>query len=93
MPEPEFRILSELLKVEDFVDDPVFTDVTDHGEIYTRYRITRFTHEIFEHPEGWTHLANVTPERQPGIGVAILRVEKRAIEESAVTMTEPIDET
>lgn len=88
MPEPEFRILSELLSVEDFVDDPVFTDVTDHGEVYTRYRITRFTHEVFHHPAQWTHLANVTPERSPGIGVAKLRVMDRSIDESEVTLTQ-----
>ena len=88
MPEPEFRILSELLSVEDFVDEPVFTDVTDLGEVYTRYRITRFTHEVFHHPAQWTHLANVTPERSPGIGVAKLRVLDRSIDESEVTLTQ-----
>jgi hypothetical protein len=86
MPTPEFRVLSELTRVEDFIDDPVFTDVTNHGEIYTRYIVSRFTHEVSDHPGEWTHLANVTPERSPGIGVAKLCVKNRSIDKSEVTL-------
>ena len=88
MSEPTYTVLSELTKVEDFLDDPVFTDVTGNGEIYTRYRVTRITHEISGHPREWTHMANVAPERSIGIGVALLRILYRAIDDSEVTLSE-----
>ncbi|MEY3587963.1 MAG: hypothetical protein RJA47_559, partial [Actinomycetota bacterium] len=32
MAEPTYRLLSELAKVEDYLDEAVFTDVTEEGE-------------------------------------------------------------
>ena len=89
MAEPTYRLLSELTKVDDFLDEAVFTDVTNEGETYTRYRVTRVTHEVSGHPRDWTHMANVVPVRTSGIGVALLRVVNRAIEDSEVTMSPP----
>lgn len=68
------------------VDDPEFTDVSRDGEIYTRYRIVRITHEAENHPDGWTHMANVVRVRRHALGVALLRVKDRIIEESRVTL-------
>lgn len=81
---PHFVLLSEATSVDDFVDDPVFTDVTNDGEVYTTYRIVRFTHEVQEHHEGWTHLVNVSLEYGEGIAVAFLRIRNRIIEDSRI---------
>jgi hypothetical protein len=81
---PHYVLLSEATSVDDFVDDAMFTDVTKDGEIYTTYRIVRFTHEVQEHHEGWTHLANVTLVHSEGIAVAFLRVRNRIIEDSRI---------
>lgn len=81
---PQYSLLSEATSVEDFVDDPVFTDVTKDGEVYTTYRIVRFTHEISDHHENWTQLANVSLEYSVGIGVAYLRIRNRIIEDSRI---------
>jgi hypothetical protein len=80
-----FALLSELTRVEDFLVDPVFADVSQAGETYTSYRVVRITHEAIDHPEGWTHLANVTRARDGATGVARLRIVDRHIEESRVT--------
>jgi hypothetical protein len=80
-----FALLSELTRVEDFLKDPVFADVSQAGETYTSYRVVRITHEAIDHPEGWTHLANVTRARDGATGVARLRIVDRHIEESRVT--------
>lgn len=80
-----FVLLSELARVEDYLEDPVFADVSQAGETYTSYRVVRVTHEATDHPEGWTHLANVTRARDGAMGVAMLRVVDRHIEESRVT--------
>lgn len=80
-----FALLSELTRVEDFLEDPVFADVSQAGETYTSYRVVRITHEAIDHPEGWTHLANVTRARDGATGVARLRIVDRHIEESRVT--------
>ena len=87
MTPPQYTLLSEATLVEDFVDDPVFTDVTNDGEIYTGYRIVRFTHEISGHHENWSHLANVSLEYGKGIGVAYLRIRNRIIEDSRIKPT------
>lgn len=81
---PHFILLSEATSVDDFVDDPVFTDVTNDGEIYTTYRIVRFTHEVQDHHETWTHMANVSLEYGVGIAVAYLRIRNRIIEDSRI---------
>lgn len=88
---PHFVLLSEATSVDDFVDDPVFTDVTNDGEVYTTYRIVRFTHEVQEHHEGWTHLVNVSLEFGVGIGVAYLRIRNRIIEDSRIKPTSADD--
>lgn len=80
-----FVLLSELTRVEDFLEDPVFADVSQAGETYTSYRVVRITHEAADHPEGWTHLANVTRAHDGATGVARLRIVDRHIEESRVT--------
>ena len=81
------RLLPEGEPVSSVLDDPEFTDVTMDGEVYTRFRVVRITHELVNHQEGWTHLANVTRVRDPAIGVAHLMVRNRVIEDSTVTLS------
>lgn len=83
-----FRILPEGTNVDDFVDNGVFTDVTEDGEVYTLYRIVRITHEAIGPSIHWTHRANVTAVRSDQFGVALLRVRNRVIEDSQVTSTQ-----
>ncbi|MEN9301089.1 MAG: hypothetical protein RLZZ254_870 [Actinomycetota bacterium] len=83
-----FRILPEGTNVDDFVDNGVFTDVTDDGEVYTLYRIVRITHEATTPHVHWTHRANVTAVRSDQFGVALLRIVDRIIHSSQVTITE-----
>ncbi len=86
MSEHWFRLLPEGFDLFTVVDDPEFTDVSRDGEIYTRYRIVRITHEVENHPDGWTHMANVVRVRKRALGVALLRVNDRIIEDSHVTL-------
>ena len=81
-----FRLLPEQFDTYSVVDDVEFTDVSRDGEIYTRYRIVRITHEAESHPDGWTHMANVVRVRKKALGVALLRVKDRIIEDSQVTL-------
>lgn len=81
-----FRLLPEGFDLSKVVDDPEFTDVSRDGEIYTRYRIVRITHESVDHPDGWTHMANVVRVRKHALGVAMLLVRNRIIEDSHVTL-------
>lgn len=83
-----FRLLSEGHDPLDVVDDVEFTDVTSNGEVYTLYRIVRFTHEATGDPDRWTHMANVSRVREPALGVALLRVVDRAIEDSRITLSD-----
>ena len=83
----DFALLPEGLDVTDIVDDPEFTEVTRNGEVYTLYRIVRLTHEATSHPEGWTHMANVVRVRNPAIGVALLKVVDRSIDDARVTLS------
>lgn len=87
MSDQVFRLLPEAVATDDIVDDPEFTEVTRNGEVYTLFRIVRFTHEATDHPEGWTHLANVVRVRNSAIGVALLRIENRVIEDARVTIS------
>lgn len=82
-----FRILPEGISTDEVVDDPEFTEVTRNGEVYTLFRIIRITHEATDHPEGWTHLANVARVRSPAIGVAHLKVIDRVIEDAKVMLS------
>ncbi|MFM2046345.1 MAG: hypothetical protein RL383_422 [Actinomycetota bacterium] len=91
MSEPLFTLLPEGTEVAHYLDDPLFTEVTEQGEVYTLFRVVRITHEVSGHPEGWTLLANVTRERNPAIGTALLRVESRSIEESKVSVNRSVD--
>lgn len=86
MPEDESRVLPEGTPVDDFVDDPVFTEVTANGEVYTLFRIVRVTHLLRKEKEIWTHRANVTRVRDGAIGTALLYVVDRIIEDAAVTI-------
>jgi hypothetical protein len=80
-----FTLLSELTRLGDFLVDPVFADVSQAGETYTSYRVIRITHQAADHPEGWTHLANVTRVHDGATAVARLRIFDRHIDESRVT--------
>lgn len=91
MSESAFRLLSEGFVTNSIIDDPVFTEITDDGEVYTLYQIIRITHEAENHPENWTHRANVAQVRHPRIGVALLQVVDRVIVRSRVTLS-PITE-
>ena len=84
---PNERLLPEATEIKSFVDDPEFTEVTSHGEIYTLYRIVRMTHEITDHPDKWTHRANVVRVRNTAIGTAFLRIINREIIDAKVTIT------
>lgn len=86
MSDHKSRLLPEGLPTTDLVDDIEFTEVTDNGEVYTLYRIVRFTEEFIGHREGWTHVANVVRVREPAIGVAYLQVQGRVILEARVTI-------
>lgn len=86
MPDNDHRILPEGLPPEDIVDDLEFTEVTGGGEVYTLYRIVRFTSEVTGHREGFTHIANIVRVRDPAIGTALLRVESRSITDTRVTL-------
>ncbi|MEY2966091.1 MAG: hypothetical protein RLY50_141 [Actinomycetota bacterium] len=86
MNDDRFRLLPEGVETFSIVDDPDFSEVSVDGEIYTRYRIVRFTHETIDHPDGWTHMANVVRVRRTAIGVARLRVVNRIIEDAVVAL-------
>jgi hypothetical protein len=88
---PQYVLLSEAASISDYVDNPVFTDVTKDGEVYTTYRIVRITHEVIDHPDNWTHLANVSLEFNIGIGVAHLRLKDKVVEDSHIKPTPPSD--
>lgn len=83
-----FTVLPEGIDVHEYVDDPEFTEVTKNGEIYTLFRIVRITHDASNHPDGWTHMANVVRVRNSAIGVALLRIENRVIEDARVTISD-----
>lgn len=87
MPETRLVLLPEGQDTGAIVDDPEFTEVTNQGEVYTLYRVVRFTHEIFDHPQKWTHMANVVRVRRTALGVALLRVVDRAIDDAKVTLS------
>ncbi|MEY2968341.1 MAG: hypothetical protein RIQ64_968 [Actinomycetota bacterium] len=87
MRDDSFFLLPEGLLISDFVDDPEFTEVTFNGEVYTLYRIVRITHEATDHPQGWTHMANVVRVRAPALGVALLRIVGRSIEDARVSLS------
>jgi hypothetical protein len=87
MSDEVFQLLPESVPTDDIVDDPEFTEVTRNGEIYTLFRIVRVTHESTNHPDGWTHLANVVRIRKPAIGVAHLRIIARVIEDAKVILS------
>lgn len=82
-----FRLLPEGAYVDDFVGDPVFTDITVDGEVYTLYRIVRVTHEAINQNLHWTHRANVAAVRSNLFGVALLRVIDRVIQDARVTLS------
>lgn len=87
MTQPEFRLLPEGLAVDAVVDDHEFTEVTNDGEVYTLYRIVRFTHEAIDHVGPWTHQANVARVRIPAMGTAMLRIVDRSVEASRVSLS------
>ena len=87
MSDHEYRLLPESTPTESIVDDALFSDVTESGEVYTLYRIVRVTHEAVDPHARWTHLANVARVRSPAIGVASLRIRNRVIEDSQVTLS------
>jgi hypothetical protein len=89
MNSPQYVLLSEAASISDYVYNPVFTDVTKDGEVYTTYRIVRITHEVIDHPDNWTHLANVSLEFNIGIGVAHLRLKDKVVEDSRIKPTPP----
>lgn len=82
-----FSLLPEGTHTAEIVDDEEFTEVTRNGEVYTLYRIVRITHEATNHPDGWTHMANVVRVRNPAIGVALLLVVNRVIEDARVVLS------
>jgi hypothetical protein len=76
--------LPDSFEVADFIEDPLFTEVNDGGEVYTTYRVLKFTHAFSSHPSGWTHIAQVENVYGHGIYEAFLEVVRRHIERSRV---------
>lgn len=68
--------------VRSVVDDPIFTDVTEGGEVYRTYLITRIVYEFTNHPDGWTHLVEVLHGDVDRPLEAFVRVVDRAIDDS-----------
>lgn len=89
MSDLRLALLSELAATSEFVDDDVFTDVSEDGERYTSYRIVRMTHSIEPNDEGWTHLANVGLLDGTAIAVALLKIHLRVVEDSKVCQSRP----
>lgn len=87
MSDPRRVVLSESFEVSDFVQYDIFTDVTQHGEIYTSFRIVRFTHAIIDDPDGWNFVANVASIHENHMGVAELKVVDRMITDSRVFLS------
>lgn len=84
MDEIPHHATEDRLIVRAIVDNPIFTDVTQDGEMYTTYRIVRIIHAFQAHPSGWTHLAEVEPLRSSGRLEAFLHVQNRTIERSKI---------
>lgn len=91
MNDARFELLPESQASEEFIDDVEFTEVTNLGEVYTLYRIVRFTHLVHDHPDGWTHVANVVRVRRTALGVALLRIAERIVEDASVTLSHADD--
>lgn len=89
MSDLRMTLLSELSATTNFVDDDIFTEVSDDGERYTTYRIIRVTHTIAPNDESWTHLANVALLDGSAIAVALLNVRDRIVEDSRVCRSGP----
>jgi len=88
MHDASFQLLPEGTETSSIVDDAEFTEVTRNGEVYTLFRVVRITHESSNHPRGWTHMANVVRVREPALGVALLKVIDRVIEDASVTLAD-----
>ena len=86
MSDHEMLLLPEGLAVDSIMDNDLFTDVTEDGEMYTLFRVVRVTHQLIRHPEKWTHLANVVRVREHALGVAHLRIENREVIDSRVAL-------
>ena len=76
--------LPDSFEVTDFIEDPLFTEVSEGGEVYTTYRVLKFTHAFSSHTAGWTHIAQVEKVYEPGRYEAFLEVVRRHIERSRV---------
>lgn len=66
------------------LDDPVFTDVTEDGEVYRTYLVTSIVFEFTGHPEGWTHLVTVVHGDSQRQLEAFLKVADRSVDDSRV---------
>lgn len=88
MTSEKFIVLPEGTSSLEIVNDDVFTEVSEDGEVYISYRIVRFTHALVDHPMGWTHVANVAAVHRQAIGVAHLEVSAREIVRAEVTLTD-----
>lgn len=84
MPSTRYVVLPESTESTQFVDDPIFTEVTDDGETYTTFRIERVTHRIVDHPKDWNFLAAVKATNVGVSGVAFLKVRDRTILDAKV---------
>lgn len=76
--------LPDSFEVADFIDESLFTEVTEGGEVYTTYRILKFTHAFSSHPSGWTHIAQVEDVYEHDLYEAFLEVYQRHIDRSQV---------
>lgn len=76
--------LPDSFEVADFIDDPLFTEVTDGGEVYTTYRVLKFTHAFSSHPSGWSHIAQVEDIYTHQVSEAFLEVSRRHVDRSQV---------
>ena len=84
MDEIEVFFLDQHRAVSEVVDDPVFSNVSEFGEVYELFEIQNISHEYLNHPQRWTHRAQVRRHNSHEIFNAELRVVNFSIEDSVV---------
>lgn len=80
----EFTCIPSASPVSLVLDDPVFTDVTEGGEVYRTYLVTSIVFEFTGHPEGWTHLVTVVHGDSHAETEAFLKVVGRSVDDSKI---------
>lgn len=84
MPLTRYVVLPDSTSTDQIVTDPVFTEVSDDGDVYISFRIVQFTHSIRHHPEGWNYLAKVHGVHIEQEGVGFLKIEDKIIQDCRI---------